>query len=87
MTVREDARTLLYTQMSRGYVRQSEVVKILVGAAMGKAREIEPIVATELNAIKKLPPSAMLADAAKHGADVEALRQAVVGVMYKQFGT
>lgn len=87
MTVQGDARALLYTQMSRGYVRQSEVVRILVRSGAGTSKDLEPIVAGELSAMRKLTLSAMIADASEHGADVEALRKSVVGAVNVRFGT
>lgn len=81
-----DARGLLYTQMSRGYVREAEVVKLLVKGGAGATREITPIVVGELAALRKLPIGAFLAGAVEHGIDPEDLRQAVVGAMMRKVG-
>lgn len=85
MTVQFDARTLLYTQMSRGYVQTSEVADLLAKSGAGPKRKLEPIVAEELNAIREMSLSDMFADAEKHGADVQKLRHSIVEKMNEQF--
>lgn len=77
------ARLLYYRQVIAG--RGIDPIAVAEAVAVW-FEDPEPIVAGEVNAMRRLTPSAMLADASKHGADVEPLRQSVVGAMYKRFG-